>query len=81
MSNIAKGAVDQAFDEWLADPSFETLQKECAAEIYNRQCDTLETVKSWDEVMFNRGWCSALAFIMSLRDQRENEALTHEESI
>jgi hypothetical protein len=81
MSNTTKGAVDQAFDNWLADPSYEMLQNECAAEIYSRQATTLESAKNWDEVMFNRGWCSALAFIRNLRDIRLNEEAANEEGI
>jgi len=63
---------ENEFDEWLADPSFEVLQRELEAEIYQRQCDTLERAADWDAVMFNRGWCSALAYIRNLREVREN---------
>ena len=63
---------DEQFDNWLADPMFEVLKAELEAEIYQRQCDTLETAANWDVVMFNRGWCSALAYIRQLREVREN---------
>ena len=58
--------------EWLCDPAFELLRRECEAEIYNRQADTLEYAKDWDQVMFNRGWCAALAYVRQLREMTEN---------
>jgi len=68
MEDMTKGAVSQEqIDAWLADPVFKALQNELGREIYQRQADTLETSKNWDEVMFNRGWCSALAYIANLR--------------
>jgi hypothetical protein len=62
----------EAIDEWLAHPGYEDFQRECHAEIYQKQSDILESARSWDEVMFARGWCAALSYVSNLRDIREN---------
>lgn len=61
-------------DDWLAHPGYEEFQKECLAEVYQKQADILETASSWDEVMFARGWCAALSYMANLRNIRENAA-------
>ena len=35
-------------DDWLAHPGYEEFQKECLAEVYQKQADILETASSWD---------------------------------
>ncbi len=73
MNDQVRGAIDELFDDWLADPMFEAFRETLAAEIYKIQADTLESAPNWDTVCFNRGWCSALAYIRNMREMRENE--------
>ena len=58
--------------DWLGEAGFEELQTVIAAEIYDRQATTLEDAPNWDTVVFNRGWCSALAYVSNLRNVYEN---------
>ena len=38
-------------------------------EIYQHQANILENAANWDQVVFTKGWCAALAYIISLRER------------
>lgn len=48
--------------EWKA------LCEELGKEIYQHQSNLLENAQNWDQVVFTKGWCAALAYIINTRD-------------
>jgi len=49
------------------------------SEIYQHQANVLESSDKWDQVVYTKGWCAALAYIISLRD-RTKISLEQEEA-
>lgn len=50
-------------------PEWDMLLDELKKEIYQHQANLLDNAKNWDSVVFTKGWCSALAYIVTLRDR------------
>lgn len=49
-------------------PEWETLMLELKKEIYQAQANLLQNAQTWDAVVFQKGWCSALAYIINTRE-------------
>lgn len=49
-------------------PEWKALCEELSKEIYQHQCNILESAQNWDQVVFTKGWCAALAYIINTRD-------------
>jgi hypothetical protein len=54
-------------------PEWDALVEEIKKEIYQHQANVLENANNWDSVVFTKGWCGALAYIMNLRSRIEAE--------
>lgn len=52
-----------------ANKEWGELTDELKKEIYQNQANILENAKGWDAVVFAKGWCAALAYIISLRER------------
>lgn len=51
---------------------WDILVKELTNEIYQHQANVLDNAKNWDEVVYTKGYCAALAYIINLRDRTKN---------
>ena len=67
--------LDQMYHEAMLTLSgsreWEMMAEELTKEIYQLQATLLESAASWDQVVFTRGWCKALAYVLSLRARTE----------
>ena len=70
---------DETLEDWFAHPGYQIFKEEVEAEVYNTQASILEDSKSWDEVMFARGWCKALTYVATMREVREQVLAMAEE--
>ena len=52
-----------------ANKEWDVLTEELKKEIYQHQANLLDNAKSWDDVVFTKGWCGTLAYIITLRQQ------------
>lgn len=49
------------------------LLEELKQEIYQNQANVLENAQNWDQVVFMKGWCAALAYIINTRERTRIE--------
>lgn len=62
------------YKEW------ETFANEIKDEIYNNQCAVLENSKTWDQVVYAKGWNACLAYILNLRARIITEITNEQEN-
>lgn len=65
--------IDREFFEKMvsltANHEWADFVKDLENEIYQHQANVLDSSQTWDQVVFTKGWCKALAYIISLRSR------------
>jgi hypothetical protein len=61
-------------------PEWNDFIEELKKEIYQHQANILENAANWDQVVFTKGWCAALAYIINTREKTKIEIDQLEES-